>query len=104
MQSKRVITVIISLCVGIFIFFTYVPSLIQLSVLKNERQILLALLEKQREIEKRLFQENTVLKAKLTPAQRKSQKITLKKGKEVKTPAETKKETETNRGFLFKKR
>ncbi len=104
MQAKRLITVILLLCLGMFIFFTYIPSLIQLSVLKNERQVLLALLEKQREIEKRLFQENTVLKAKFTPALRKSQKITLKKSKEIKIPAEIKKETKANRGFLLKKR
>lgn len=82
--------------------FNYVLSLNQLEYLENERQCLLNLIAKQRELEKLLYRENELLKEKLLVAEKRSSQPTVTKIKEK--PLKTGKETQGNRGFLFKKK
>ena len=82
--------------------FNYVLSLNQLQYLENEKQCLLNLIAKQRELEKLLYRENELLKEKLLVAEKKSPQPTVTKIKEG--PLKTGKVTQGNRGFLFKKK
>lgn len=92
-----------------FILLIYVPSLIQLSALENERRILLAVIDKQNQLERLLTKENTILKDKLSitllelelqkNALLELQKSTFKKTSQI---SESKKSS-GNRGYIFKK-
>ena len=109
MKTYKIISAVLVLTVVMFIIFNYAPSLIQLSGLENERQILLQLIGKQKEIEQILSRENSGLKVKLASAeelirhsQRESQEV--QKPEVQKPVVEPKKKTKENRGFLFRKK
>jgi len=95
MKINDMLVTILLFTVAIFLIFNYMPSLIDVSALENERLILLQVLKKNNEFEQKLLQEKTVRKVKSVPA-------SVEKKEQLSVKGQAKKKIEGNRGYLIK--
>lgn len=108
-MQKKIIIFSFLFFVSMFISVVYIPSLIQLSALENERRILLAVVDNQNKLERLLTQENTILKNKLSATLlelelQKNALLELQRSTVKKTPQLLElKKSSGNRGYIFKK-
>ena len=95
MKVNSMLVTILLFTVAIFLIFNYMPSLIDVSALENERLILLQVLKKNNEFEQKLVQEKTVRKVKSVPRPAEKKNV-------LSTKVKAQKQIEGNRGYLIK--
>lgn len=86
MMAKRIGYIILLFSAYLFIVFNYMPTVMRSFALENERQILLQVLSKNSEFEKKLMQERLAFKPEPLLRQKRQQR----------------KNNEGNRGYLIK--
>ena len=80
---------------SLFVIFNYMPSLMELSALENERQILLQMGNKVRELETVLTRDDLIYRAKLVSTRRQLSRQALAPQEEAKSPS-------GNRGYVIR--
>lgn len=95
MDKNSIMACVLISVLALFMIFSYMPSVIELSALENERQVFLQLENKVKELEQKLINENLLVKAQLTSVRKQLQK-------QIATEDKSGKGIEGNRGYLIK--
>jgi len=96
---------ILILAIALFIIFNYMPAIMELSALENERQAFLQLENRVKELEKKVIAENLVIKTKSATVKKQIQKqvsVQSKAGKVVTGKLVTGKPVKGNRGYVIR--
>jgi hypothetical protein len=94
MRAKNIRAITLLFTVGIFVSFNYIPVIINVSGLENERQILLQVIKKDNEF------EHMVSRREIKPKE--AEKYIHKEGPVTKPLVQAQKKIKGNRGFLIK--
>ena len=95
MDKNSVMACVLISVLALFMIFSYMPSVIELSALENERQVFLQLENKVKELEQKLINENLLVKPQLTSVRKQLQEQMVAEYKSEKV-------SEGNRGYLIK--
>ncbi|MFH1458379.1 MAG: hypothetical protein ABIG31_04345 [Candidatus Omnitrophota bacterium] len=95
MNRSNMLAWALLLSLSLFVIFNYMPSMIELSALENERFVFSQLEDKVKELEEKFVSPDVTVRAKSIAVRKQLEKQIL-------APETTKRKTEGNRGYLIK--